>query len=264
MDGGCPVHLLVTWMGTHCSRCIGNACVLHIVLQSIRPTALQAVQYRMHPEIRAFPGDFFYDARLKDGFCVLNASDEPFYKHPDLGPYRFFDVSFGTESRSASKSVSNTAEVSVVASLVLELLATLNGGAGSAHVFHRPYQVTVITPYRAQLSLLRRTLGKLRINVSLISPLTFETVDSFQGKQADIIILSCVRTLPGAVGFVSDVRRLNVAITRAKRALWIVGNAYALATSSDVWQKLVEDAKARGHFCHTPEDIVQVHKPLVS
>ena len=59
-----------------------------------------------------------------------------------------------------------------------------------------------------------------------------ETVDSFQGKQMDVVIMSCVRaTEPGqqtGIGFVADIRRLNVAITRAKRALWILGSAATL------------------------------------
>lgn len=63
-----------------------------------------------------------------------------------------------------------------------------------------------------------------------------ETVDSFQGKQMDVVIMSCVRASePGqqtGIGFVADIRRLNVAITRAKRALWILGSAATLKVSS--------------------------------
>ena len=62
-----------------------------------------------------------------------------------------------------------------------------------------------------------------------------ETVDSFQGKQMDVVIMSCVRAsepgLQSGIGFVSDIRRMNVAITRAKRALWILGSAATLKVS---------------------------------
>ena len=62
--------------------------------------------------------------------------------------------------------------------------------------------------------------------------MVIETVDSFQGKQMDVVIMSCVRaSQPGlqtGIGFVSDIRRMNVAITRAKRALWILGSAATL------------------------------------
>ena len=88
------------------------------------------------------------------------------------------------------------------------------------------------------------------------------TVDSFQGKQLDVIILSCVRGSPkqnpnansgaspeshpgGAIGFLQDVRRINVAITRARRALWILGSAKTLR-KSPVWNALIQDAEQRG------------------
>lgn len=74
-----------------------------------------------------------------------------------------------------------------------------------------------------------------------------ETVDSFQGKQLDVVILSCVRASEGrtGVGFLADVRRMNVAITRAKAALWVLGSAQTLRRSP-VWAALLGDAEARG------------------
>jgi len=74
-----------------------------------------------------------------------------------------------------------------------------------------------------------------------------ETVDSFQGKQLDVVILSCVRASGGrgGVGFLADVRRMNVAITRAKAALWVLGAAATLRRSP-VWAALLGDAEARG------------------
>ena len=74
-----------------------------------------------------------------------------------------------------------------------------------------------------------------------------ETVDSFQGKQLDVVILSCVRASEGraGVGFLADVRRMNVAITRAKAALWVLGSAQTLKRSP-VWAALLADAEARG------------------
>ncbi len=67
-----------------------------------------------------------------------------------------------------------------------------------------------------------------------------ETVDSFQGKQREVIVLSCVRSgATRGVGFLADVRRMNVAITRARRALWIVGSAEALRANHE-WRELIE------------------------
>lgn len=68
-----------------------------------------------------------------------------------------------------------------------------------------------------------------------------ETIDGFQGRQKDVVILSCVRASSGAsssVGFVADMRRMNVAITRAKRALWVLGNLATLQ-ANDTWAAMI-------------------------
>ena len=80
-------------------------------------------------------------------------------------------------------------------------------------------------------------------------------MDSFQGKQLDVVILSCVRTrasgregdfASSSIGFLADVRRMNVAITRAKRALWILCRASALSSADPAWRALISDASGRG------------------
>lgn len=79
-------------------------------------------------------------------------------------------------------------------------------------------------------------------SITIPSQVRIETVDSFQGKQLDVIIFSCVRASSGGrggVGFLADVRRLNVAITRAKRAMWILGSAATLRVDP-VWASLIE------------------------
>merc|ERR1711871_264062 len=85
------------------------------------------------------------------------------------------------------------------------------------------------------------------------------TIDGFQGREKDIVILSCVRG-PNysnqnrddshSIGFVKDWRRLNVAITRSKYALWIVGNAQILSNGDIVWKNLINHARKRGSFIH--------------
>lgn len=102
--------------------------------------------------------------------------------------------------------------------------------------------VGVITPYREQVTCLCNTL-KDALGSHTAAEVMVETVDSFQGKQMDVVILSCVRatsarTGSGSVGFVADVRRMNVAITRARRALWIVGNMATLQ-ANDAWAALI-------------------------
>ncbi|CAJ2652915.1 unnamed protein product [Trifolium pratense] len=81
------------------------------------------------------------------------------------------------------------------------------------------------------------------------------SVDGFQGGEEDIIIISTVRSnLSGKVGFLSNRQRANVAITRARYCLWIVGNATTLTNSNSVWRKVVLDAKGRNCFHNADED----------
>jgi senataxin len=78
------------------------------------------------------------------------------------------------------------------------------------------------------------------------------TVDGFQGREKDIIVISTVRTARrGGVGFVADARRMNVAITRARCAGWVVGSAAALAQDPD-WAALLEHARQRGVLLQAP------------
>ncbi|GIM12262.1 hypothetical protein Vretimale_15638 [Volvox reticuliferus] len=117
--------------------------------------------------------------------------------------------------------------------------------------------VGIITPYRAQRELIRRKFVEV-LGPGVLDAVRIETVDSFQGKQLDVIILSCVRTVrPGlppptggagggcGVGFLADVRRMNVAITRAKQALWVLGQFSALRREPS-WAALIADAEERG------------------
>jgi len=85
---------------------------------------------------------------------------------------------------------------------------------------------------------------------AVFNSIEVSTVDGFQGREKDIIIVSCVRSSSsssgsGGIGFLRDVRRLNVAITRAKFCMWIIGDSKHLQ-QDETWRALVLDAKARG------------------
>ncbi|RIA93171.1 AAA domain-containing protein [Glomus cerebriforme] len=76
----------------------------------------------------------------------------------------------------------------------------------------------------------------------------FNTVDGFQGREKDIIIFSCVRVGEDkGIGFLQDIRRMNVALTRAKSSLFILGNKAALESNSQ-WKALIQDAIQRGFY----------------
>jgi senataxin len=85
-------------------------------------------------------------------------------------------------------------------------------------------------------------------------------VDGFQGQEKDIIILSCVRSGPNlqTIGFLKDFRRMNVALTRAKSTLFVLGNAATLERSDNRWNTIVNDARGRGLLVDVSEETQQL------
>ena len=85
----------------------------------------------------------------------------------------------------------------------------------------------------------------------------FNTVDGFQGQEKDIIILSCVRSGPNlqTIGFLKDARRMNVALTRAKSSLFIIGNGATLERSDERWRTIVSDARQRGFYANVSHQL---------
>ncbi|CAL5069574.1 unnamed protein product [Urochloa decumbens] len=104
--------------------------------------------------------------------------------------------------------------------------------------------VGVVSPYNAQVRAIQEKLGKSYDMYDGFS-VKVKSVDGFQGAEEDVIIISTVRSNgAGSVGFLTNLQRTNVALTRAKHCLWIVGNVTTLANSRSIWQKIVKDALA--------------------
>lgn len=180
------------------------------------PTMLLSVQYRMHPQIRDFPSRYFYQSRLVDSDSVSSLPDEPYHRDALLRPYVFYDVSHGRESHKGnSVSYQNVTEAQFAARLY-EYLQSFIKAAGINKV-----SVGVITPYKLQLKCLQQEFGSLLASEPDSKSVYINTVDAFQGQERDVIIMSCVRASSHGVGFVADIRRMNVALTRARRCLWV-------------------------------------------
>ena len=219
------------------------------------PVTLLTVQYRMHPDIRSFPSRHFYENRLEDAASVTALPPEPYYSQPHCGPYHIFDVARGKEQRKqGGGSLSNAAEAELAACMYASLRDFLEKQAkAAAQAGHRavpPTSVAVITPYREQRQLLRQTFASVCGGPEVLQSVAIETVDSYQGRQVDVVIFSCVRAgASGGLGFVNDVRRMNVAITRARRSLWILGSISTLRANKE-WTALIDDAEERGVVVH--------------
>ncbi|KAK9748681.1 hypothetical protein RND81_02G073200 [Saponaria officinalis] len=205
------------------------------------PTMLLSVQYRMHPQIRDFPSRYFYQGRLTDSESVVGLPDERYYQDPLLRPYLFYDITHGREShRGGSVSFQNIHEAQMCLRIYEHLQKTLKSlGLGKV-------TVGIITPYKLQLKCLQREFEDV-LNSDEGRDIYINTIDAFQGQERDVIIMSCVRASGHGVGFVADIRRMNVALTRARRALWVMGNANSLVQSDD-WAAMIADAKARNCY----------------
>ncbi|KAF7090472.1 hypothetical protein CFC21_093215 [Triticum aestivum] len=213
------------------------------------PKHLLNVQYRMHPGISKFPVSSFYGGQIDDGENVLRRDYER--KHltgPMYGSYSFINIEGGKESSGKhDKSLINTIEVAAVTRIVQRLFR-------ESVETRRKLSVGVVSPYKGQVRAIQEKLGKTYETHGGFS-VKVRSVDGFQGAEEDIIIFSTVRSnSTGSVGFLNNVNRTNVALTRAKHCLWIVGNATTLVSSKTVWQKIVADAKERGCFFNANDD----------
>jgi len=200
---------------------------------------LLSIQYRMHPEISRFPSAQFYDSELQDGPDMVKLRQRLWHQSNLFGPYRFFDIQ-GKESSASGHSLVNHQEVTTALSLFRRITIDFREQDFSG-------MIGIITPYKQQLFELRRRF-KSEFGQKIVDAIEFNTTDAFQGREREIIIFSCVRASPnGGVGFLSDIRRMNVGLTRAKSSLFILGNAQSLLRN-EFWGKLVRDAKTRGVF----------------
>jgi senataxin len=195
-------------------------------------------QYRMHPEISFYPSWTFYDGRLVDGGDMAALRKQPWHKSWLLGPYRFFDVQ--GQHQSKGHSLINLNEIHIALQLYDRLINDYPD-------YDFRGKVGIITPYKSQLQSLKSKFSA-KYGVGITKDVMFNTTDAFQGREAEVIIFSCVRAAPsGGVGFLQDIRRMNVGLTRAKSSLWVLGNSQSL-TRGKYWKLLVEDAQRRDRY----------------
>ncbi|SOV77042.1 regulator of nonsense transcripts, putative [Plasmodium sp. gorilla clade G3] len=199
---------------------LGKSLFERLVMLGITPFRLE-VQYRMHPALSEFPSYVFYDGSLQNGI-TLKEREYPLksFPWPNAKCPMFFYNSTGLEEMSASgTSYLNRSEASNMEKLVRTLL----------QCGLKPSQIGVITPYEGQRAYITSLFQK-NISFQNSSDIEVASVDAFQGREKDFILLSCVRSNKKlGIGFLNDPRRLNVALTRAKYGLIICGNAKVLS-----------------------------------
>ncbi|XP_021681639.2 uncharacterized protein LOC110665715 isoform X2 [Hevea brasiliensis] len=245
---GDPKQLPATVLSNVASKFLYECSMFERLQRAGHPVTMLTKQYRMHPEICRFPSLHFYDGKLLNGE-EMSSKSAPFHESEGLGPYVFYDIIDGQQHRgknSGGFSLYNEHEAEAAVALVRNFKkrypSHFDGG-----------KIGIITPYKSQLSLLRSHFSSA-FGSSIIADMEFNTVDGFQGREVDILIFSTVRAADScsytngvnssSIGFIADVRRMNVALTRAKFSLWIFGNARTLQTNHN-WAALVKDAKER-------------------
>ncbi|PTU18943.1 hypothetical protein P175DRAFT_0442009 [Aspergillus ochraceoroseus IBT 24754] len=212
-----------------------------------RDVHLLDTQYRMHPEISVFPSTAFYDGKLQDGPNMARLRARPWHQSELLTPYRFFDVQGMHQSATKGHSLINIAELKVAMQLYERLVTDFRD-------YNFSGKIGIITPYKGQLRELKNHFAAKYGN-AIFSMIDFNTTDAFQGRESEVIIFSCVRASNKGIGFLSDIRRMNVGLTRAKSSLWVLGNSQSLI-QGEFWNSLIKDARRRNVY--TEGEILKV------
>ncbi len=186
---------------------------------------LLRTQYRMNEKIMNFSNQWFYHG-------MVNSS--PTISHRGIldydSPMEWIDTSAladaTAEQRNKSLSLTNTAEAQLTATVLESYISKI----GRQRMEDEHIDIGIISPYRAQVQLLRQTIKKQQGFKPYRRFISVNTVDGFQGQERDVIIISLVRSNDsGQIGFLRDLRRMNVAMTRARMKLIIIGDAATLS-----------------------------------
>lgn len=225
---------------------LGRSLMERIVENHPEAVTLLTTQYRMHEDIMRFSSEWFYGGAVEAAPEVRNRGILDFEI-----PISWIDTTASPAGGDAGQSAEpddfrealsdgsfgrvNKAEAELTVRLLEEYITHI----GRQRVIDERIDFGVITPYRAQVSYLRRLLRKEPWARPLRHLITVNTVDGFQGRERDVIILSLVRSNDRhSIGFLRDLRRMNVAITRTRSKLIIVGSVGTLAGAHPFYRRL--------------------------
>ena len=219
---------------------LGKTLMERIVDSKPEVVTLLDTQYRMNEEIMRFSSSWFYDGKVKAAPITVHRGildyDTPIEWVDDVANddetvgETFVGETFGRINK-------------VEARQVMELLQAYFEKIGKQRILDESIDVGIISPYRAQVQYLRHLIKKETFFKPFRHLLSVNTVDGFQGQERDIIIVSLVRSNnDGQIGFLRDLRRMNVAMTRARSKLIIIGDHETLA-HHEFYKKLYEYIK---------------------
>ncbi|MDL2255684.1 AAA domain-containing protein [Parabacteroides sp. OttesenSCG-928-K15] len=203
-----------------------------IITRKPQAVSLLTLQYRMHQAIMKFPSQWFYQDRLEAAPEVKERGilqlDQP------ISWIDTSDLEFSEEQHTGNMSRVNKQEANL---LITELKAYLEK-IGRERILAENIDFGLISPYKAQVHYLRQCIRQDSFFKPFRKLISIHTVDGFQGQERDVILISLVRANDeGQIGFLHDLRRMNVAITRARMKLIIIGDAQTL-TKHTFYRKL--------------------------
>ncbi|WP_175060096.1 IGHMBP2 family helicase [Thermococcus sp. 2319x1] len=203
------------------------------------------IQYRMNEKLMEFPSREFYDGKIKADESVKNITladlkvREPFFGEPwdsileREEPLVFVDTAERRDKWERQRKGSTSRENPLEALLVKEIVERL------LRMGVKEEWIGVITPYDDQVDLIRSLIGE---------EIEVHSVDGYQGREKEVVVLSFVRSNKNAeLGFLTDLRRLNVALTRAKRKLIAVGDSETLS-AHPTYKRFLEFVKRHGRY----------------
>ena len=210
---------------------LGKTLMERIVENKSECVSLLEVQYRMNDEIMQFSSDYFYHGKMKSAPEVAHR-----LIHEGDAPILWFDTSeieLGEDEKNNFKEQFVGETFGRVnkgeAELTISLLQIYFQRIGKQRVLDDRIDVGIISPYRAQVQYLKRLIKKRTFFKPYRHLISVNTVDGFQGQERDVILISLVRANDkGQIGFLRDLRRMNVAMTRARMKLFILGDAPTL------------------------------------
>lgn len=213
---------------------LGKTLMERIVENKPETVTLLKMQYRMNEQIMKFSSEWFYHGMVESAPTVSHRGildyDTPMMWIDTAecdGKEEFVGENFGRINRAEAE-------------LTLQTLQQYLEKIGKQRILEESIDVGIISPYRAQVQLLRKELRKREFFRPYRHLLTVNTVDGFQGQERDIILISLVRSNDGGdIGFLRDLRRMNVAMTRARMKLIILGSSETM-TSHPFYKKLYE------------------------
>ena len=203
-------------------------------------------QYRMHDAIMAFSNLTFYENKLVADSSVAQAkliNDENDIVNRTIEFIDTAGCSFTEVQNPESLSFSNKQEADLLFKHLRSVLESYSQYKEADRI-----SVGIISPYKEQVEWMKEEYGNYELNLDKVSHLSIKTIDGFQGEERDVIYIGLVRSNDDQeIGFLNDLRRMNVALTRAKKKLVVIGDSATIG-SNPFYKQFIEYCEINGFY----------------